>query len=410
MRNKKGITLIALVITIIVLLILATVSIQAILGENGIVNKAKKAQNQTEIGTEKEQINVAYTSCKLSNVNSVNDTVTAEELEDEMNNSYGLGLVEVTGTEYTLTVRYVKSNRNYLILQSGIIVDLEEVLSNATYGVAIGLAEDGSLVDMSNWNYTLITLEAKNYDSIENDVRGYVLGLESSGWNNGYKGEIVDGRIVGKMPAYILENPEGFGTGYYEDSFIPVISVAGALCYQEDLMYAPEIPNTVITLGCYVNGSGCFAGCTSLIEPPVIPNSVVEMLGAFQYCESLEKAPVIPDSVVSLENAFRGCIDLKKAPEIPNGVEDISYAFDGCENLLKAPIIPSSVIDMPCTFNGCSSLTGELIINSNPRSYWAFLDGASTNEGCELILTGLSTMLQELAETGSENSNIRVEN
>ena len=47
MRNK-GITLIALVITIIVLLILAGVSIAMLTGENGILNQAQRSKNETE--------------------------------------------------------------------------------------------------------------------------------------------------------------------------------------------------------------------------------------------------------------------------------------------------------------------------------------------------------------------------
>ena len=49
MKNNKGITLIALVITIIVLLILAGVSIAMLTGENGILNQASKAAEMTEI-------------------------------------------------------------------------------------------------------------------------------------------------------------------------------------------------------------------------------------------------------------------------------------------------------------------------------------------------------------------------
>ena len=48
MRNNKGITLVALVVTIVVLLILAGVSINMVLGENGIVTKAKDARDQTK--------------------------------------------------------------------------------------------------------------------------------------------------------------------------------------------------------------------------------------------------------------------------------------------------------------------------------------------------------------------------
>ena len=46
--NSKGITLIALVITIIVLLILAGVTINTLFGQNGIMQKANKAKIENE--------------------------------------------------------------------------------------------------------------------------------------------------------------------------------------------------------------------------------------------------------------------------------------------------------------------------------------------------------------------------
>lgn len=54
MRNK-GITLIALVITIIVLLILAGVTIATLFGENGIITMAQKAKEETEDAAKEEQ-------------------------------------------------------------------------------------------------------------------------------------------------------------------------------------------------------------------------------------------------------------------------------------------------------------------------------------------------------------------
>ena len=48
LKQNKGITLIALVITIIVLLILAGVSIAMLTGENGILSQAAKAKEETE--------------------------------------------------------------------------------------------------------------------------------------------------------------------------------------------------------------------------------------------------------------------------------------------------------------------------------------------------------------------------
>lgn len=58
-KNKKGITLIALVITIIVLLILAGVSIAMLTGENGILTQASKAKREQEYSSVVEGIKLA---------------------------------------------------------------------------------------------------------------------------------------------------------------------------------------------------------------------------------------------------------------------------------------------------------------------------------------------------------------
>ena len=58
MRNQKGITLIALVITIIVLLILAGVSIAMLTGQNGILTRANDAKEDTAVAEAVERINM----------------------------------------------------------------------------------------------------------------------------------------------------------------------------------------------------------------------------------------------------------------------------------------------------------------------------------------------------------------
>ena len=47
LREKRGITLIALVVTIVVLLILAGITISLVFSENGVVTKAKEAKEET---------------------------------------------------------------------------------------------------------------------------------------------------------------------------------------------------------------------------------------------------------------------------------------------------------------------------------------------------------------------------
>ena len=56
MKNQNGITLIALVITIIVLLILAGVAIAMLSGDNGILSKASDSAEETAVANAKEQI------------------------------------------------------------------------------------------------------------------------------------------------------------------------------------------------------------------------------------------------------------------------------------------------------------------------------------------------------------------
>ena len=49
MRKEKGITLVALVVTIIVLIILVGISINLVLGDNGIITIAKRAKENIEL-------------------------------------------------------------------------------------------------------------------------------------------------------------------------------------------------------------------------------------------------------------------------------------------------------------------------------------------------------------------------
>ena len=62
MKKQGGITLIALVITIIVLLILAGVSISLVIGQNGVLTQAKNAVGENQTATAEEEISMAWGS------------------------------------------------------------------------------------------------------------------------------------------------------------------------------------------------------------------------------------------------------------------------------------------------------------------------------------------------------------
>ena len=81
-KQEQGITLVALVVTIIVLLILAGVTISAVLGENGLVQKAKRATqvHQNAVITENTEMNNA---ANFINTIANNDSQADEEDEGE---------------------------------------------------------------------------------------------------------------------------------------------------------------------------------------------------------------------------------------------------------------------------------------------------------------------------------------
>ena len=67
--GKKGITLIALVVTIVVLLILAGVTIATLTGDNGIITRANQAKDETEEAEVIEKLKIAILEDKVENPN-----------------------------------------------------------------------------------------------------------------------------------------------------------------------------------------------------------------------------------------------------------------------------------------------------------------------------------------------------
>ena len=85
MKGKRGITLIALVITIIVLLILAGISIMMLTGDNSILNQATNAKESTIKGSEKEALTIAYNGVLTNNLGSVTEGDDfAQKLKEEL--------------------------------------------------------------------------------------------------------------------------------------------------------------------------------------------------------------------------------------------------------------------------------------------------------------------------------------
>lgn len=81
LKNNKGITLIALVVTIIVLLILAGVSIAMLTGDNGILTQSKTAKTDTEKAEAVERINLALNAALAAAMEDSSNAPTVDNVE-----------------------------------------------------------------------------------------------------------------------------------------------------------------------------------------------------------------------------------------------------------------------------------------------------------------------------------------
>ena len=115
-KQAKGITLIALVITIIVLLILAGVTISMLTGENGILKQATSAKNTTDKSEFEEQVKLAVMASKVNDKGAIDLTT----LEAEIGKIKGTEITK-NGTENNLPWTVKKGSYEVTITAEGTI-------------------------------------------------------------------------------------------------------------------------------------------------------------------------------------------------------------------------------------------------------------------------------------------------
>ena len=111
-KEMKGITLVALVVTIVVLLILAGVSINTVLGDDGIIEKAKEAAEATRRASAEEEMNRLVLEYQLAKNDEtlesfLQEKVTEGRIDGVTDNGDGTITItkKVEGKDYTITVK-----------------------------------------------------------------------------------------------------------------------------------------------------------------------------------------------------------------------------------------------------------------------------------------------------------------
>ena len=338
LKNKKGITLIALVVTIVVLLILAGVSINLVLDNNGIIAKSKDAKNNAIESDEKEKVEMAYVSAALK---KLGDTVTAEELQTELDLSVGIGKTDVTTNgDDTLNVLFSDTEHNFNV-DEGKVEKAKPITNN--YG------EDWEVA----WTYTngVWSNQINKGEKAEGDVvaKFYKTGnrVKPDGFTWRDTGDVFtfeegdEYRLVveGNGPIGDLGTAEGTNI---TSAFAWFLQSAMYMKGATDTCIMPYVKELIICDGITSIGNYAFCGASGL-EKLSIANTVTN-IGDYAFLYDVNLANVkLPNKI---ENIGYTAFKETKIQNItiPNSVKKLSGAiFANCGNLARIKFLPTDM-------------------------------------------------------------------
>ncbi len=125
LKNKKGITLIALVVTIVIILILAGITVEMVTSDNGILKETKNAKIQAEIDNEKSIVERAK---MLTMMREKSGKVTFAVFEPALKDEAGTNPTEVSDAGDTIEVLFTDSNRYYEVDKDGNVSEPQEIV------------------------------------------------------------------------------------------------------------------------------------------------------------------------------------------------------------------------------------------------------------------------------------------
>ena len=200
MRKKEknnGITLIALVITIVVLIILAGISISVILGENGLVAKAKRAAVQTEEANANDEMSMYMASLRIDKdagsgqrlADYLSSNVGNDGLEDFLNNGDGHAQVAYKGNKFLVnlddyTFTYLGKSDG-----QGVNRHIKQILNNNNEDVpGIAMVEAGE-IETEDLGWKVLSVNSDGtVNLIANRNTGFEVSLSGiNGYTNGIK-------------------------------------------------------------------------------------------------------------------------------------------------------------------------------------------------------------------------------
>ena len=187
-KNEKGITLIALVVTIIVILVLAGISIAMLTGENGIITNAITANSATRGGEVKERVALEVSNNKILEYTNRTQKTKAEVIEElaEEGKLTAEEVAQLTDTENPTDVITIGGiTINFGLLPSSSALTIGSVYTDDMIGQSITYSANGCSewivigpeLDSSGNRTGNVLITSK--DPIEN---GFTLNATAKAW------------------------------------------------------------------------------------------------------------------------------------------------------------------------------------------------------------------------------------
>ena len=379
MKIKKGISLIVLVVTIIVLAILAATVIISVTN-SGIINSTKDSVNLYELSEIRSMASAAWAEALIDENITTDDEYDAYVKERLANIGVDVSDYEISASASGVAV----DEKTNSVLS--ITATTPNVIFTKADGVTpgdINNLEKGDIVIYGDYEYRYnVQLEANTYtgEFIWSNFTYF-----SDGWSVILREESLTKTKVGDI----------CNTVFGKNVVSAIATFADA-----SISKSPKIPKTII------NMDYAFLNCVNLVESPELPEVVIYMHATFKNCINLTSAPVIPEGIDVLHYTFEGCSKLLKAPEIPERVYHMSYTFSGCSSLEQAPIIPEGVQNMEGVFKNCTSITGTVLIKS--KDVGLFVVSASNTGFEDTFLNVTKTLIVKVPDGSVTHEKIEI--
>ena len=373
MKNKNGITLIALIITIIVMLILVGVTINTAFN-GGIFDKAKNAVKLTEIEADREVL-FSLVMASIKNDASINFNELKEKAEGE-------GFT-VNGNE--LPCIFISSNGNPFMvdefgninqIQKGIIlsdsaISIEPENTHQLTAILTGGLEGTINYTSSDENVATVSSSGLITAVAIKDGEESSTAIITASCN----GKTATCTVTVEEEKSIITDPELFTynggtiTGLSEDGKTEVANLVG----KDIVLIIPEEYNgtTITAIGnnAFVNFStntSEFSGIKSI----ALNTTNVETIGSYAFALSNIKSMNAPELITTNEGSFFSCTSMLSA-NMPKVITIGDGSFIGCSSLVtvNCPLATTLVRE---AFSGCSSLTSISLPNVTSIGKWGF--------------------------------------